>query len=148
MQSHDLATITVQMICERADVARSTFYAHYQTRTDLLDDVFAAGEEAIPPGGLDATLLWLAGRLAEAQGFHRRLQGTQAGHAIMTRFRRATRGRLVEDLGAEARAPEAMGADYLTGGVFAVLEAWMAGGCHEAPALVAEALGRLIRQAP
>ncbi len=35
LQDHDWADISVQMICGRADVARSTFYAHFQTKQDV-----------------------------------------------------------------------------------------------------------------
>lgn len=33
---HDYDAITVQAICDRADVGRSTFYAHYESKEDLL----------------------------------------------------------------------------------------------------------------
>ena len=66
IQQSDWADISVQMICDRADVARSTFYAHFQTKLDLLDEVFAEGKAQLADhardGGLDGTLLWLVER--------------------------------------------------------------------------------------
>ena len=47
LQTEDWAEITVQKICDQADVARSTFYAHYQTKQDLLDAGFALGLQEI-----------------------------------------------------------------------------------------------------
>ena len=38
IQEKDYSTITVNDIIERANVGRSTFYAHYQTKDDLLLD--------------------------------------------------------------------------------------------------------------
>jgi AcrR family transcriptional regulator len=39
MQSKHISGITVKAICERADVNRSTFYAHYSDQYDLLHQV-------------------------------------------------------------------------------------------------------------
>ena len=38
LEKKDLAYITVKEICERAGVNRSTFYLHYETVADLLDE--------------------------------------------------------------------------------------------------------------
>jgi AcrR family transcriptional regulator len=135
IQDTDWADISVQLICDRADVARSTFYAHFQTKQDLLDEVFVAGEAQLAnqaqDGGLDATLDWLVEHLATGAAFHRRLQGSSAGHAIMSRFRRQMRDRFAAALEAEGRKVSPLDLDFLTGGVFAVLESWMQGGCRE-----------------
>ncbi|MDL2213990.1 TetR/AcrR family transcriptional regulator [Clostridia bacterium OttesenSCG-928-O13] len=39
MQQQPIAKISVKMICEAADINRSTFYAHYQDQYDLLDKI-------------------------------------------------------------------------------------------------------------
>ena len=149
IQETDWAEISVQLICQRADVARSTFYAHFQTKQDLLDEVFAAGEAQLADqaqdGGLDATLLWLVEHLATGVAFHRRLQGSSAGHAIMSRFRRQMRDRFATALGAEGRKVSAFDLDFLTGGVFAVLESWMQGGCSVAAEAIARRLSKQMR---
>ena len=149
IQETDWAEISVQRICDRADVARSTFYAHFQTKQDLLDEVFAAGEAQLADqaqdGGLDATLLWLVEHLATGVAFHRRLQGSSAGHAIMSRFRRQMRDRFATALGAEGRKVSAFDLDFLTGGVFAVLESWMQGGCSVAAEAIARRLSKQMR---
>lgn len=152
IQETDWAEISVQLICERADVARSTFYAHFQTKQDLLDEVFAAGEAQLAnqaqDGGLDATLLWLVEHLATGAAFHRRLQGSSAGHAIMTRFRRQMRDRFAASLEAEGRRVSVLELDFMTGGVFAVLESWMQGGCREPAHGLARTLARHMRGGP
>jgi AcrR family transcriptional regulator len=150
IQQTDWAEISVQLICDRADVARSTFYAHFQTKQDLLEEVFAAGEARLADqaqgGGLDATLLWLVEHLASGAAFHRRLQGTPAGHAIMTRFRRQMRARFSDALAAEGWTVNPQHLDFLTGGVFAVLESWMQGGSREAAQPLARNLAHQMRR--
>lgn len=150
IQETDWAEISVQLICDRADVARSTFYAHFQTKQDLLDEVFATGEaqlaEQAQGGGLDATLLWLVEHLATGAAFHRRLQGSSAGHAIMTRFRRQMRDRFAAALNAEGRKVSPLDLDFLTGGVFAVLESWMQGGCRETAPVLAYEVAQQMRR--
>jgi AcrR family transcriptional regulator len=152
IQETDWAEISVQLICDRADVARSTFYAHFQTKQDLLDEVFAAGEAQLADqaqdGGLDATLFWLVEHLATGAAFHRRLQGSSAGHAIMSRFRRQMRDRFATALDAEGRKVSAFELDFLTGGVFTVLESWMLGGCREPSPVLAQTLARHMRGGP
>lgn len=38
LEGKDFAYITVKEICEKAGVNRSTFYLHYETIVDLLDE--------------------------------------------------------------------------------------------------------------
>lgn len=39
MQEHQISKITVKMICELADINRSTFYSHYSDQYDLLSQI-------------------------------------------------------------------------------------------------------------
>ena len=39
LRNQPLGSITVKALCERADVNRSTFYAHYTSIEDLLHDI-------------------------------------------------------------------------------------------------------------
>jgi AcrR family transcriptional regulator len=150
LHERDWADISVQMICDRADVARSTFYAHFQTKQDLLDEGFAQGaaqlETLAAEGGLVGTLDWLLAHLQSASGFHRRLQGSPAGHAIMTRFRRVIRDRIAQDYIAAGLVPVPEDLNFAVGGVFAVIEAWMSSGCREANASVGEGLRQRIER--
>jgi AcrR family transcriptional regulator len=150
LQTHDWAEISVQMICDRGDVARSTFYAHFPTKQDLLDAGFAMGAEDVAtqiahlpsdPARL-AVLEWLVNHTAESQGFMRRVRGSAAGQVILTRFQAMIGALLARDLDAlEPIRPEDQA--FLTGGVFAALNVWLTQGCREPqPALVA----RLRRQ--
>lgn len=150
LQEQDWQEISVQLICDRADVARSTFYAHYQTRQDLLDDVFAAGEaeasEAADGGGLGATLCWLADHLQGSVALQRRLQGTAAGQVIVQRFRKQVRHRFAAALRDEGLRTDDLTVDFVTGGTFARLESWLTAGCPVPIPVICDDLARLIRQ--
>ena len=146
LQDHDWADINVQMICEKADVARSTFYAHFTAKQDLLDSGFAFGAEEIEkialqmqnPAGDLPTLVWLVDHLASSQGFRRRLQGSSAGHAIMTRFKVMTSDLLRRDLERLGHPVPDETLVFLIGGIFARIEGWLAQGCRQPqPELVA-----------
>lgn len=151
LQDHDWAEINVQMICGRADVARSTFYAHYPTKQDLLDAGFAVGAAEIERLALarpqDATRLptldWLVDHLGSSQGIQRRLQGSAAGHAIMLRFRLMTTDLMRRDLQRLGQPVTEADLTFLIGGIFATVEAWLAQGCRESQTVV---IGRLLRQ--
>ncbi|NMN00809.1 TetR family transcriptional regulator [Bifidobacterium sp. DSM 109958] len=51
LRDHPLSSISVTALCERADVNRSTFYAHYDAIADLLQDIE------------DDTMAWVTGAL-------------------------------------------------------------------------------------
>ena len=130
LQTEDWAEITVQKICDQADVARSTFYAHYQTKQDLLDAGFALGLQEINRqiAALPATpdrlhsLDWLVAHLSNAQGFQRRLQGSSAGFTIMLRFRAMTSELMRRDLQRQGHPVSEQGLTFVMGGLFAAIE--------------------------
>ncbi len=139
MQSKDWADISVQMIADRADVARSTFYAHFQTKQDLLDAGFAllggnlqAQVLAMPlrPGHL-GTLDWLLAHVSDSRDFMQRAKGTAAGQVIQARFRQSIAGLLTAELSRAGRKVEAGTIVFLAGGIFAVVEDWVTKGCPD-----------------
>lgn len=148
LQNEDWAEISVQMICDRADVARSTFYAHYQTKQDLLEAGFALGAAEISrqiaamPATSDRmhTLDWLVDHIGASQGFHRRVQGSPAGQTILNRFRAMTTELLRKDLQRLNMRVGDAELVFIAGGVFAAIEAWIAQGCRESTAAL---IGRL-----
>lgn len=151
LQDHDWGEVNVQMICDKADVARSTFYAHFPTKQDLLDMGFAMGEAEVGRQAAAATgpglptLSWLVAHLAGAQGFQRRLQGSPAGFAIMQRFRAMTTGLIRRDLRAAGLNVPDTDLTFAMGGLFAVLEVWQAQGCVERQPDLIQRLDRQIR---
>jgi AcrR family transcriptional regulator len=150
LQDNDWAEISVQMICDHADVARSTFYAHFQTKQDLLDAGFALGaaEVAAEMAALPidperlAVLEWLVDHAARSQGFMRRVRGSAAGQVIMARFQAMIAQLLAQDLGRRGPVSDA-DLVFVTGGVFASIEAWLASGARDPRKLVLRLRGQI-----
>ena len=68
LQKDDWAEISVQMICDRADVARSTFYAHFQTKQDLLEHLPEMTADNVPAS--QRLYLTTGGSTGVPVGFH------------------------------------------------------------------------------
>lgn len=142
LRETDWDDISVQMICTRADVARSTFYQHFDTKQDLLNALFAEADGDLAvltrdlpqrPGQL-RSVAWLLAHMAEAQGVQRRLQGSPAGLVIQNRFR-ASVGRLIlQELSQLGHRPAPEVAAFLAAGAFAAAEAALASGQPDAQA--------------
>jgi AcrR family transcriptional regulator len=154
LQSHDWDQINVQMICKAADVSRSTFYTHYPTKQDLLDAGFALGAAeftaqimAIPPDHSRLpTLDWLLDHVVASSGFMRRIAGSSASHAIWSRFRATTTDQLRKDLVRKSVTASDAEMTFIAGGIFACIEAWVATGCKQPQAKLAQALNDQIRR--
>lgn len=122
--------ITIQTICDRADVARSSFYAHYDNKGALLDDVFdvvtadlrqTIFNEPARPGEL-VTIRWLVEHIGEQPEQFFANASTEAGRSIHVRFRHATGTLLVEELQRKHIQMTAETTAFCIGGAFAIIE--------------------------
>ena len=114
LQQMNWEEITIVGICRRAGIARSSFYEHFGTKADVLDQIFADRMDDIPlsirPGDSLGTLDWLVDHVAGGRN-----------DALMPRFRIALARKLAEELTARA-VPDASGmAAFLVGGAMAYL---------------------------
>jgi AcrR family transcriptional regulator len=109
--------VSVQDVCERADVGRSTFYTHFADKEELvaggLDDLRRALRAArgAPGAGADGGELFafLPGLLEHAhehRALFRAIVGRRGGQLIQARFRELVLRLVREDL--EARPPGAL----------------------------------------
>jgi len=131
--------ITVQEIIDRADVGRSTFYAHYHDKEDVLtsefEHVLAQLHQHLDPDGADAPqLLPSLGLFRHVQEqhhlYHALLQGHGVGVLYETghRYLSASVGRRLTVLAGDGRAPEVplpLLADYVAGAFLSLLRWWL-----------------------
>ena len=127
--------IEVQMLCERANVGRSTFYQHYPSKEALLQASFSDLREGLMTGTAtsaeaDGDMPFLPGLLAhvhDAQAVFRALLGRRSGHYVQDRFKEMLI-ELFENAPSVSRPPrwrQSARSHYLAGALFELLVWWL-----------------------
>jgi AcrR family transcriptional regulator len=154
--------ISIQEICDAANVGRSTFYAHYRSKDDLhrrglehLRHVLLEGEKVVRGGQelSSASGLGFAAALFEHVRERKELLKALAGGRGGTLALEAIRGILAQlvrdaliarfDKHASDDIPRELITQYLVGAYLAVLSWWLDGGAKLPPGRIAEILDRL-----
>lgn len=129
IQHRDWDDIAVQDICTAADVARSSFYAHFDSKIALLDHTIfcslAASRDARAqqPGSL-GLIGWIADHVTENRGMFYRVARSGSAQIILNRFKAALCSELAEELRREGASLPAVRANFILGGTFDALVAW------------------------
>lgn len=102
LEQKSYSAITVQEIIDAADVGRSTFYAHFETKDELLralcteifDHVFSpepTGERthdfSAGGGGVEAELTHILYHLRDSRSYIRRILSSESGEMFMRYFK-------------------------------------------------------------
>lgn len=143
--------IEVQMLCERANIGRSTFYQHYPSKEALLNASFSDLRDGLMQGAMSTQVSaqgmpFLPGLLAhvhEAQEVFRALLGRRSGHYVQDRFKELLMELLDKEPSA-AKAPQwqrSARSHYLAGALFEMLVWWLGSNRPHTPADI-EALFR------
>jgi AcrR family transcriptional regulator len=126
--------LSVQDICDRADIGRSTFYGHFQNKEELLASGFDALRDALQrsPESEDPERFvrfrfvgGLIEHLYEHRCVFRAIVGRRSGHVVQTRFRELILQLISSDLRDTGVSGWRVGATahYLAGALFELL-AW------------------------
>jgi AcrR family transcriptional regulator len=125
LQQEDWAQISASAICRRAGVARSSFYEHFDTKADLLDEIFSDTMADITPsaklGSPLATLDWLVSHVSASPDFFAHAMAGKRGDALLPRFRAALKRRLEHELSLRSVEDPGSKAAYIIGGSMAYL---------------------------
>jgi len=130
--------INIQLLCERADIGRSTFYLHFQNKEQLLvsgfDDLreLLHAQAAIASDGMSGSIPFVRGLIEhvfEQRALFRAIIGQRSGHVVQKRFRE-----MVTQLVAEEISPAAAGwkreaaTRYIAGALVELLAWWVDAG--------------------
>lgn len=130
--------INIQVLCEQADIGRSTFYLHFQNKEQLLVSGFDDLREllhvqpAIAYDGMSRSLPFVRGLIEhvyEQRALFRAIIGRRSGHVVQKRFREMVI-RLVEEeipLTATGWKRDA-GIRYIAGALVELLSWWVDAG--------------------
>lgn len=127
--------MTIQEICDKANVGRSTFYVHYQSKDDLLHEAMndlrdMLSPHSVPVEAAEPGLHFLAGLLdymAQQREVFRAAIGRRSGHGVARRFRSMV-CQLVEIALARRGHPAARDprvAAFIAGGIVEAMAWWV-----------------------
>ncbi len=128
IQTTDWNDISIQALCNKANVARSSFYAHFNTVSELLESLMAENfphyaELPAAPNQL-ATLNWLIDHITQNRALFSRIVNTPSASTILTRFKTQTKITLAQELKAAGIAHSTLHLDFIIGGAFEAIQAW------------------------
>jgi len=139
MMRYDWDTINVQLLCDHANVSRSTFYTHFKSKVDVLDQCFERLEEElrepVSSRGLDThdTLLFVPNLLSHVESHCELLErntASAAGLVILNRFKFLVKKLAAREFTQSKKyKPKKDQLTFITGGIFAMLEQWSEENC-------------------
>ena len=157
LQTKDYDVITVEDLCAKARIGRSTFYGHYTSKDDLLrarlqhlrdtliEQRRAAARAPVPSQGLAFSGIMFE-HASEHMHLHRHLLGNRGGTIAFAMIRDML-AELVRDETAPARSKDALLQDfttaYIVGAFMAVMDWWM----KQAPTISPQRIDALFQRA-
>lgn len=138
----DWGQINVQQICDAADIARSTFYSHFNNKQELFDFGFAQLTQQmgshVEGRGLEQQgkfqfLPELIQHIKSHQHFFEGDLNQQSGKMILEKFKHLVQKQCCIEFKETSHQTKLNAAElsFISCGVFGVIEAWCLGYCKE-----------------
>lgn len=128
MKRHAWEDISIQALCDEANVARSSFYAHYETLVDLLDDMISINlpVASFHIGDTDRieTLEWLVDHIAANRQLFSTTVSSALGGIVLSRFKNGIRSALRNELQQKGKELTGTQLAFLLGGTFEAIQEW------------------------
>jgi AcrR family transcriptional regulator len=123
--------ISVEDVCRLADVGRSTFYTHFQTKEELLASSLQGLkhtlQSAVGPAGSLAFLRGLVEHVLEHRRLFRSVVGRRSSHVVQQRFRGMVAELVKDDFARLAKSGwrRDAAASFVSGGLVEALGWWL-----------------------
>ena len=132
MQSQNWNAITVRQICETANVARASFYAHFETKIDLLDYLIAEQFSLEEINVVDSKsapsyvnfLVWLVDHLTSSKPLFSRFAREPEMLPVLARFKMALAKQFSTVLKRDGIIVDETAIAFVLGGTFDALIVW------------------------
>jgi len=160
MQQQPITKISVKMICESADINRSTFYSHYADQYDLLSKIqheVAGGiKEYISPTRFSednkdaiSVIIRILEYAKENAPLFKVLLSEHSNSAFQEELMYLVREKTLEEMGGDAQ----LGASvtkyielFATNGILSIIARWLEDDCSDTPEFLANLIMKLIMQ--
>lgn len=158
MESRPISKISVKMLCETAEINRSTFYAHYKDQYDLLrsvqQDIILDVKQQIVPAHLSEVSDSAIAVLVKVLEYGRDnaplvkvLLSDNGDSSFQEELMELAQDKLVEEFqGENSLSPHRI--EYLKhfalGGLLSIMKYWLENDCADEPEIVAELMMNLI----
>ena len=155
MNKKPINKITVKELCENADINRNTFYAHYGAPEDIIaeieneyyDTLRAFQDSAINNGDDIALIYGIMQTLLEHKDFCTVLYGSNSAPAIKDRIYKDAFSRIMFTWIETGKVTQPDHLRwlffFLSGGIDAIIRAWVQGGMKESPRDLATLVGNM-----
>ena len=131
MQKQSWNSISIQQLCDEANVARASFYAHFDSKLALLDfliaEVFNRQIPSDPSPSAKAYeifLTWLIDHVTGNRALFSRISKEPEALPVLDRFKISLEKRLVEALKSDGHMTDDTGLAFIMGGTFDALLRW------------------------
>ena len=131
MHQQSWNAITIQSLCDEANVARASFYGHFTSKVELLDFLIAESfEQQIPAqpiggrGDYFSILSWLVDHIASSRPLFSRIASEAEVAPVLGRFKRALQVRFEQALMEGGIKTNATTIAFVMGGTFDAILHW------------------------